>query len=88
MAKALELTVKERKNGTGKNSWRDLQVPKAQVTREVWGHDPWKILKYGYLRVHFQHSGAKIRVFEQNIDSIKFWLFWELFPRKEGGEFT
>ena len=28
------------------------------------------------LRVHFQHSGAKIRVFEQNTDIIKFWLFW------------
>ena len=24
MAKALELVVKERKNGTGKNSWREL----------------------------------------------------------------
>ena len=42
MAKALELAVKERRNGTGKNSWRDLQVPKAQVTREVQGHAPWK----------------------------------------------
>ena len=27
---------------TGKNSWRDLQVPKVQVTREVRGHAPWK----------------------------------------------
>ena len=35
MAKALELSVKERKNGTGKNLWCNLQVPKAQVTREV-----------------------------------------------------
>ena len=42
MAKALELVVKERKNGTGKNSRHDLQVPKAQVTREVWGHSPGK----------------------------------------------
>jgi len=42
VAKALELAVKERKNSTGKNSWRDLQVPKVQVTREVWGHAPWK----------------------------------------------
>ena len=25
-----------------------------------------KSLKSGHLRVHFQHSGAKIRVFEQN----------------------
>ena len=42
MAKALELAVKERKNGTGKNSWRDLQVLKAQVAREVWRHASWK----------------------------------------------
>jgi len=35
----------------------------------------WKILKSGPLRVHFQHSRAKIRVFEQNTDIIKFWLF-------------
>ena len=33
---------------------------------------PGKILKSGPLRVHFQHSGAKIRVFEQKIDIIKF----------------
>ena len=82
MAKALELAVKERKNGTGKNSWRDLQVLKAQVTREVQGHAPGKILKSGLFTVHFQHSGAKIRVFEENTDSIKFWRFWELFPKK------
>ena len=29
-----------------------------------------KILKSGPLRVHFQHSGAKIRVFEQKVDII------------------
>ena len=34
-----------------------------------------KILKSGLLRIHFQHSGAKIRVFKQNTDFIKFWLF-------------
>ena len=34
-----------------------------------------KILKSGSLRVHFQHSGTQIRVFEQNTDIIKFWLF-------------
>ena len=39
-----------------------------------------KILKSGPLRMHFQHSGAKMRVFEQNRD-IKFWLFYS------GGEF-
>ena len=37
---------------------------------------PRKILKSGPHRMHFQHSGAKIRVFEQNTDVIKFWLFY------------
>ena len=37
---------------------------------------PRKLLKSGSLRIHFQHSGAKIRVFEQNTDIIKFWLFY------------
>ena len=31
-----------------------------------------KILKSGPLRMHLQHSGVKIRVFEQNTDIIKF----------------
>ena len=30
-----------------------------------------KSLKSGHLRMHFQHSRAKIRVFEQNTDIIK-----------------
>ena len=60
-----------------------------------------KFLKLGPLRVHFQHSVAKIRVFEQNTDIIKFWLFYSVtaheysiktggrdFQRKVGGEFT
>ena len=42
-----------------------------------------KILKSGPLRVHFQHSGAKIRVFEQTIDIIKFCGF--LFGGRGGG---
>ena len=28
--------------------------------------------------MHFQHSGAKSRVFEQNTDIIKFWLFYSV----------
>ena len=28
--------------------------------------------------MHFQHSGAKIKVFEQSIDMIKFWLFYSV----------
>ena len=34
-----------------------------------------KNVKSGLLRMHFQHSRAKVRVFEQNTDIIKFWLF-------------
>ena len=37
-----------------------------------------KHLKSGPLRMHFQHSGAKIRVFEQNANIIKFWLFYSV----------
>ena len=37
-----------------------------------------KFLKPGPLRVHFQHFVAKIRVFEQNTDIIKFWLFYSV----------
>ena len=54
---------------------------------------PGKILKSGPLRVDFQHSGAKIRVFEQKIDIIKFCCFWRgrgggggNFQRKLGGK--
>ena len=62
-------------------------MPKALVTG--------KILKSGALRMHFQHSGAKSRVFEQNTDIIKFWLFysvtllnWGNLQREVGGKFT
>ena len=34
-----------------------------------------KILKSGPLRMHVQHYGAKVGVFEQNTDITKFWLF-------------
>ena len=64
-----------------------VRLASAEITinKLLWksrGMPPGKSLKSGHLRVHFQHSGAKIRVFEQNTDSIKFWLFWELFPKK------
>ena len=40
------------------------------------GLGPWgKSLKSGPLTMHFQHSGAKIRVFEQNTDIIEFGFF-------------
>ena len=61
-----------------KNSWHDLKVPKGQVSK---GSSQGacltleKNLKSRPLRMHFQHSGAKIRVFEQNTDIVKLWLF-------------
>ena len=36
----------------------------------------WKNFKIWASRIHFQHSGVKIRVFEQNKDIIKFWLLY------------
>ena len=43
---------------------RDLQALKAQTSG--------KNLKTGPLRMYFQHSGAKFRVFEQNTDITEF----------------
>jgi len=79
--------------GEGKNlcQRRNLWAPKVWVSG--------KNLKSGLLRIHLQHSGAKIRVLEQNTEIIKFWLFllidstWILFlnrdnfQRKVGGKF-
>ena len=39
---------------------------------------PTKIVKSGPFTMHFQHSGAKIREFEQNTDIIEFWLFYSV----------
>ena len=73
-----------RKKTRGKGA--TCQCPKSLVTE--------KILKSGHLRMHFQHPGAKIRVFEQNTDIIKFWLFysvtllnWVNLQREVGGKF-
>ena len=73
-----------RKKTRGKGA--ACQCPKLLVTG--------KILKSGPLRMHFQHSGAKIRVFEENTDIIKFWLFysvtllnWCNLQREVGGKF-
>ena len=53
------------------NRWRRKKlVAKVRVSG--------KFLKPGPLRVHFQHSVAKIRVSEQNRDIIKFWLFYSV----------
>jgi len=74
-------------------------VEKEKTCRR--GASFWKSLKSGPLsRMHFGHSGTKIRVFELNTDIIKFWLFYSVtaqeysvqtggnFQRKVGGEFT
>ena len=39
------------------------------------GMPPGKLLKYGPLRVHFQHSGAKIRVLNRTQASLNFGFF-------------
>ena len=41
-----------------------------------------KVFKSWPLRMYFRHSGAKIRVFEQNTDIVEFWLLWRSFPKK------
>lgn len=41
---------------------------------------PQNFFKSGPLRMHFRHSGAKVRVLEQNIDIIKFLLFYFFWP--------
>ena len=55
--------------------WRKKLVPTAWVSRGSSGlpppPPPRKIVQSGPLKMHSQHSGAKIRVFEQNPDIIK-----------------
>ena len=48
-------------------------MPKMQVSRGIWGGG--KILNSGGLRMHFQNSGAIIRVFEQSTDIFNFGFF-------------
>ena len=61
--------------------WRRQRRKKlTPVSRVVQGHTPpppppGKFMKSMPLRIHFQHSGAKIRVFEQDTDIIRFWFF-------------
>ena len=49
------------------------------VSRAVQAHPPppGKLMKSRRLRIHFKHSGAKIRVFEQNTDILNFGFFFE-----------
>ena len=62
---------------------------KSELLGGSWEHVPWKnfLKSWLWLRLHFQFSWAKIRVFEQNTDIIKFWVFSNL-QRKVGGKFT
>ena len=46
-----------------------------------------KVLKSGPLRMCFGHSGAKIRVFEQNTDIVEYGFCGGHFQRKVGGKF-
>ena len=49
--------------------WKKKKLmAKAQVSEK-------KKLQSGPLTMHFQHSGAKIRVFGQKTDITKFWFF-------------
>ena len=54
----------------------------APVSKAVWVHanppppPPRNFLKSGPLRVHFQHSGAKTRVFELNTDILNSMTFF------------
>ena len=64
MAKALEEAEKEKTHVTGTS----CEHQKCMFLGESRGIPPEKILKSGPLEVHFQHSGEKIKVFEQNTD--------------------
>ena len=49
---------------------------------------PGKILKSGPVRVHFQHSGAKLECLNRTQTSLNFSFLGGNFQRKVGSEFT
>ena len=49
---------------------------------------PGKILKAGPVRVHFQHSGAKLECLNRTQTSLNFSFLGGNFQRKVGSEFT
>ena len=63
------------------------EVQKCELLGGSRGMPPGKSLKSGPLSLHFQHSEAKFRVFEQSTDIFKFWLLGGNFQRKVGGKF-
>ena len=65
--------------------WRRRRRKKlTPVSRVVHGHTlspphpPGKFMESRPLRIDFQPSGAKVRVFEQNTGISKFWLFYSV----------
>ena len=63
--------------------WQNLRSRQRDIERRrrrkllggSGGMPPGKFWKFGSLRMHFPHSGAWIRLFEQNTDIINFGLF-------------
>jgi len=60
-------------------------MEKTRTTGVTWECQKRKLLGVGSgpLKMHFQYSEAKIRVFEQNTDIVKFWLFGVFFSKEK-----
>ena len=82
--KALEYVDNKKTCATGAST---CEVQKCELLGGSRGIPPGKSLKSGPLRLHFQHSGAKIRVFEQSTDILNFGFFGGNFQRRVGSKF-
>ena len=80
MEKALEWVEKKNTCATGASTCERQRYELLGGSRSM---PPGKSLKSGPLRLHFQHSGAKIRVFEQSTGIFKFWPFWEKISKEK-----